>query len=489
MTWNRRVLARTSVCLGLLVASSCQSTQMLDESRQATGVKVGEVTDTSAIIWTRMTENATRRADGIVRRARGKRAVPPEFLDPKELEGSVPGADGQVRVRYSANGSALDDPENAEGVSTTDWRPARAGNDYTNHFYLEGLQPATTYYFATDTRSLDTSVRHKPLRGSFETAPPADEYGDVTFTVITGQMYKDADHGDGFMAYDSMAALDPKFIIPTGDTVYYDSDDPTVTTIDLARYHWHRMYSYPKLIDFHLKVPTYFEKDDHDSYVDDGWPGLTRDFMGDFNFEQGLQVYAEQVPMSDLPYRTFRWGKGLQVWVVEGRDFRSRNDMPDGPDKSIWGARQKQWLKDTLLASDADWKVLISPTPIVGPDRTTKKDNHANVTFEHEGEEIRSFFQENLPDNFFVACGDRHWQYHSIHPDTKVHEFSSGPISDVHAGGTPGDNDEYHQFHRVMGGYLSVQAKKQGGESTIAFRLHAVDGNVEYEYTRSAPAN
>jgi len=132
---------------------------------------------------------------------------------------------------------------------------------------------------------------------------------------------------------------------------------------------------------------------------------------------------------------------------------------------------------------------LISPTPIVGPDRSTKKDNHANVTFQHEGEEMRSFFQEHLPDNLFLACGDRHWQYHSIHPESKVHEFSSGPISDSHAGGTPGDNDEYHQFHRVMGGYLSVQAKKAGDESTIAFRLHGVDGNVEYEYTRSTPVN
>jgi alkaline phosphatase D len=142
---------------------------MLDESRQATGVKVGEVTDTSAIIWTRVTEKAKRRADGIVRRDRGKRAVPPEFLDPNDLEGSVPGADGQVRVRYSPNEGSLDDPENEEGVFRTRWRPSRRSNDYTNHFYLEDLEPATVYYFATDTRSLDTSVRHKALQGRFET--------------------------------------------------------------------------------------------------------------------------------------------------------------------------------------------------------------------------------------------------------------------------------------------------------------------------------
>jgi alkaline phosphatase D len=245
------------------------------------------------------------------------------------------------------------------------------------------------------------------------------------------------------------------------------------------------MYSYPKLIDFHLKVPVYFEKDDHDSYADDGWPGLVRDYMGEFSFEQGLQVYSEQTPMSDKPYRTFLWGKGLQVWIVEGRDFRSPNTMKDGPEKTIWGAAQKKWLKDTLLASDADWKVLVSPTPIVGPDRPNKHDNHSNVDFKHEGDEFRSFVQENLPDNFFVACGDRHWQYHSVHPESGVHEFSSGPVSDQHAGGTPGDNPDYHQFHRVMGGFLSVQAKKAADETTIAFRLHAVDGSVVYEFDRA----
>ena len=132
--------------------------------------------------------------------------------------------------------------------------------------------------------------------------------------------------------------------------------------------------------------------------------------------------------MSALPYRTFRWGQGLQVWIVEGRDFRSANAVPDGPTKSIWGAEQKSWLKETLLASDADWKVLVSPTPIVGPDRTNKADNHSNEAFRHEGDEMRSWFAENLPDNFFIVCGDRHWQYHSVHPDTGVQEFSSGRL-------------------------------------------------------------
>ena len=456
-----------------------QGITYLDESRQATGVKVGEVSSNSAIVWTRLTAEAERRSDGIPIRGRPEKPEPGEpieQLNPDDLQGSVPGAPGLVRLRYDDNVNFFD-------PVVTEWAAVDAATDFTHHFRLDGLEPATVYYFEVETSDPEGTTHHKPVNGRFETAPPPDEYGTVTFTSITGQSNRDNDDPEGFKIYKSMLELTPQFIVPTGDTVYYDSDAPLATSIDLARFHWHRMYSFPTLVRFHLSVPGYWEKDDHDSYHNDNWPGMSREYMGTFSWEQGLQVYAEQVPMSDLPYRTFRWGKGLQVWVVEGRDFRSSNEMPDGPDKTIWGAEQKEWLKDTLLASDADWKVLVSPTPIVGPDRTNKADNHANLAFRHEGDEMRAWFAENLPDNFFIACGDRHWQYHSVHPGTGVHEFSTGPATDEHAGGTPGEDPEYHRFHRVAGGFLSVTAEKVYDESRIAFRLHNVDGGVEYEWS------
>ncbi|MDA2928961.1 alkaline phosphatase D family protein [Acidobacteria bacterium AH-259-O06] len=473
MNFARRKISAGIACLGLLF--SCTST--IEESRQATGVKVGEVTDTSAIVWMRVTEKAQRRADGIVRRGRADKTKREE-LNPADLEGSVPGAPGRVRLRYGMK-------EDLSGARDTGWHEVDAGTDFTHDFRLSGLRPGTVYYYSAETSNPSGSVIHQPVQGRFKTAPPADEYADVRFTVITGQAYRDVDHADGFTIYESMAKLEPEFIVPTGDTVYYDSDDPLVTTLELARYHWQRMYSYPRHIALHLKVSGYWEKDDHDVYANDCWPTLVREFMGSFTFQDGLRVYAEQVPMGEKPYRTFRWGKGLQVWLVEGRDYRSPNPMEDGPEKSIWGEEQKQWLKDTLLASDVDWKVLVSPTPIVGPDRTSKHDNHSNDAFTYEGNEFRKWVQENLPDNFFIACGDRHWQYHSVHPETGVNEFSCGPASDEHAGGTPGEDRGYHKFHRLEGGFLSVSTKRSGDESLITFRLHAVDGSVVYEFGKS----
>jgi hypothetical protein len=85
------------------------------------------------------------------------------------------------------------------------------------------------------------------------------------------------------------------------------------------------------------------------------------------------------------------------------------------------------------------------------------------------------------------VCGDRHWQYHSVHPQAGTQEFSVGAASDSHAGGTPGENKQFHRFHRVVGGFLCVELKIEGQQSVIAFQLRGVDGAVGYEITFRRP--
>ncbi|MBJ7304127.1 MAG: alkaline phosphatase D family protein, partial [Gemmataceae bacterium] len=250
---------------------------------------------------------------------------------------------------------------------------------------------------------------------------------------------------------------------------------------ELARYHWQRMFSLPRLIDFNRQVGTYWLKDDHDTLNNDSGPESKS--MGSFTFAEGQKIFRQQAPMGDgLNYRTFRWGSDLQIWFTDGRDFRSKNKVPDGPDKTIWGSEQKAWFKRTMKESNATWKVLVTPTPLVGPDRSNKSDNHSNLKFKHEGDEIRNWLKANAPDNFFSICGDRHWQYHSVHPESKVHEFSVGAASDLHAGGSKGNDPAYHRFHRVKGGFLSATLKREGLKSSIVFQHRDVDGKVVYEF-------
>jgi alkaline phosphatase D len=228
-------------------------------------------------------------------------------------------------------------------------------------------------------------------------------------------------------------------------------------------------------------VGAYWLKDDHDVHSDDAFPQRQKPIMGDFTFEQGLQIFRQQVPF-DQPFRTVRWGRDLQIWLVEGRDFRSANSAPDGPDKSIWGPEQKEWLKRTMLASDATWKLLISPTPLVGPDRKSKADNHSNAVFAHEGNELRRWFAEHLGRRLFVVTGDRHWQYHSVDPQTGVNEFSIGAASAGNAGGTPGYDPEIHRFHLVQGGFLQIAVQPQGDNSQLTFELCDVKGKIAYRH-------
>ena len=145
-----------------------------------------------------------------------------------------------------------------------------------------------------------------------------------------------------------------------------------------------------------------------------------------------------------VTYGTRRVSKELQIWLLEGRDYRSPNDMLDGPEKSIWGRTQKEWLKKTILESDAEFRIVISPTPMIGPDDAYKSDNHVNQKgFRHEREEFFDWLVENEIDknNFFFVCGDRHWQYHSIDNRTGYQEFSSGAFVDANSrlGRKPGD--------------------------------------------------
>lgn len=445
------------------------------QSRQATGVRAGEVTPDSAIVWMRITAHSGRNHQGIVRRGPVREPLP-SGLAVEQLEGACPGAPGRVRLRYGTRQDLRD-------ARVTPWVEVAAERDYSHQFELTGLRPDTVYHYAAETAGPGGKPQHAPLRGRFRTAPPPDRYTGLTFTVVTCHMYQRLDHPDGFRIYDAMARLDPRFAVITGDNVYYDNEDPRAVTPALARYHWERMWSLPRHVRFLLQFPAYWQKDDHDTLRDDCWPGMEAPEMLPMTFDEGRRIFLRQVPMGPRTYRRFRWGRGIEIWLTEGRDFRSPNPAPDGPGKTIWGPEQKRWLMESLLTSDADFKILISPTPIVGPDRPNKRDNHANEAFAWEGNEFRQWVRRHLGASFFVVSGDRHWQYHSVHPETGLHEFACGAASDEHAGGSPGYDPAYHRFHRVAGGFLSVTFRREGDRSRIVFRHHDVLGRPVHEHT------
>ena len=461
----------------------------------ATGIKICEVDESSAIIWCRLTRNAKRiGADRPIPNVRyqdeetgelvprkGRQDMEPLVTFPDgatidTIEGAAPGAEGEVFVRYR--------PRGREEWLRTMWLAVDPDRDFTVQLTLTNLKPATSYEIEIDSRASAGAPAGDTATGEFQTAAQAEDQQRVVFTVSTGQGYPDQDApGGGYKIYGHMLALDPSFFVHTGDIVYYDR---LAKTLPLARWHWQRMYSLPTNVAFHRRVASYFIKDDHDTWMNDCWPTRETHFMGDFTFDQGLDVFLEQVGMGESTYRTRRWGRDLQIWMVEGRDFRSPNTAPDGPDKTIWGAEQKEWFKRTVAASDATFRILISPTPLVGPDRTNKKDNHANKSFATEGAELRQFIASQK--NMYVVCGDRHWQYVSADAKTGVREYSSGPASNEHAGGWTNDQRyPEHVYLNVTGGFLAVTIDREDGQPVATFRHYSVDGEMLNE-DRRVPA-
>ncbi|GAG54498.1 unnamed protein product [marine sediment metagenome] len=373
----------------------------------ANGIKIGEVDSTSAIIWVRLTKHPERNVSGMPfpkrKNPRDAKNRGEYVYDIEKMEAVVPGVEGQVRFTYWPAGSK-------KQKKSTAWQPVLQDKDFTCQMKIGGLLPGMKYLIMAKGRCCQDSEVTCKVEGGFKTAPKADTPAKICFTVVTGQNYMNRDDSkNGHKIYPKMLGLDPDFFVHTGDIEYYDKPGPYADNVELARFKWNRMYAMPFQRAFHNKTASYFIKDDHDTLKNDCWPGQS---YGDLTWENGLAIFREQVPMGDKTYRTVRWGKDLQIWLIEGRDYRSPNPMPDGPEKTILGKEQKERLFRTVKESDATFRVLISPTPIIGPDRGRKNDNHANVGFSHEGNELREFIASQ--ENMYIVCGDRHWQYVSV---------------------------------------------------------------------------
>ncbi|MGY8771531.1 MAG: alkaline phosphatase D family protein [Pirellulales bacterium] len=462
----------TRMCIAVLTVSSLgAASQVVAQSTSSPqlgmGVMVGEVTATSAFVQTRLTTT-----DQLV-------------------EKDVPGIAGSIKFLLVAE---------TGGQTLTQVVKASPKRDFIARAVFQDLQPNTSYkcMVAID-GSPQKGITSKVAR--FQTLPGEQISTDVKFVVISGLNYAKF-HGDdridlaqhklendtdlpkpytgkdkhlGYPGLASITKVQPDFLIGTGDNVYYDTpDDPRAETRTELRQKWHEQFVQPRFRDLFAVVPTYWMIDDHDYRIDDG------DNSGDHKPTpaEGRHMMLEQLPVAShqdkdaKTYRTHRVSKDLQIWFPENRMYRSDNLDKDGPDKSIWGKEQTAWLKETLLASDAKFKLLISPTPMIGPDDARKTDNHTNLGgFRYECDAFFAWLKKTGIDknNFYIICGDRHWQYHSVH-STGIEEFSTGALVDANTrlGRKPGDplstdpkgliKQPYYQTPR-SGGFLTVEVQ------------------------------
>ena len=466
--------------LPILLASTSLAA---DAVHHAQGEMSGEVTPNSVLLQSRLT------------------SLPGPDLNAK---GDIPGASGIACFEYS---------ETADFAKPlrTDWMKAVPERDFIVRSQLFGLNPDTTYHYRLVFGETEAETKTGPAC-SFKTLPGLESNAEVSFIMGSCMNYHkfldgkkaggdvkfvtatEKDKALGFPAFAAMKPLKPDFFIGTGDIVYYDNkmNGPAETLPEL-RECWHEQFRFPRMVSFFADVPGYWSKDDHDFRFNDSDNASDRLPVP----QTGIELFREQMPIHPMgdeaspTYRTHRLNKFVQLWFTEGRDYRSPNRSEDGPDKTLWGAEQKAWLARTLKESNATWKIIISPTPMVGPDDASKKDNHTNLGgFRHEADEFFQWLGDNGIDNLLTFCGDRHWQFHSIHP-SGVEEFACGALNDENSrvGVKPGSKKgtdpgalikQPYTYDKPTGGFLHVTSHDDG-RLTIEFRddegavLHTVE--------------
>jgi phosphodiesterase/alkaline phosphatase D-like protein len=241
---------------------------------------------------------------------------------------------------------------------------ARAAHDFTTRVLMRGLSPGTQYWY----RFFGEEGVVSPT-GTFRTAPVDTDDSPVRF-VLSGDsnLGYTAPRGLDFHVLSAAAAEDPDFFVFFGDTIYSDSGvlpGGDAFTLDEYREVHRLTRADPHMQTLIAATGTFSGWDDHE--VRNDYAGETVDLE---RFERGAQAFFEYLPLRRNPvgppfitHRNFRWGEHVEIFMLDGRQFRSAerfcnpDPIPDGPE-----------TPDTLFSPFVEDEVLIVLVdPNLGP--------------------------------------------------------------------------------------------------------------------------
>lgn len=425
------------------------------------GIASGEVTATSANIWTR-TDQAT-----------------------------------EVLVEY-AQTTAF---QPLKGISKI---VVSAEQDFTGVVSLTGLQPATRYYYRVRPQ---TAAASTSMVGSFITAPAREQPHDVAF-LWGGDL-----GGQGFCRqptytiFNAMNALAADFFLFGGDTIYADSPCPSPPNapgsdfIAQTQEQFWAKYRYQREDDalrrLFANISMYAIWDDHE--VKNDFAGPTQPLTS-----IGLNAFWDYFPFmrtsqeSRQLYRSFRWGNRLEFFILDTRQYRTPNIEPDGPEKTMLGAVQLKWLLDGLTSSTATWQIIMSSVPLSARTGNPRTGHDSWATgsfpggFDAELGKIVTTLRTQHRRNVVWLSTDIHVARSlSYDPDqdgvADFYEFISGPLNAITGDLDPLDEtfhprilyEETHFFNfgliRIAGktGALTVEIRDQKGSIHYTLTLPA----------------
>jgi alkaline phosphatase D len=245
------------------------------------GVAAGEITARSAVLWTRFPAPGVRLRLEVARDARFRRVVRRATIF------------GLSRAR-----------------------------DWTVRPRVPHLRPATTYHYRFLAGRVSSPV------GRFRTAPLPSARANVRF-AITGDADGTKARGrpffNAFGVYARMAGERNDFNLNVGDTMYSDSNvggAPPALTVRQKWAKYRENWSYPAHGALRRSAGLYSHWDDHE-FIND----FTRAEHGDAIFRAGVRAFLDYNPVTWSQaaglYRTFRWGRNLELFLLDERSFRS----------------------------------------------------------------------------------------------------------------------------------------------------------------------
>jgi alkaline phosphatase D len=348
--------------------------------------------------------------------------------------------------------------------------PVDLARDQTARLRLDGLRPGTWYRYALRFvhDGADPPRAGPALAGAFRTAPAPETPAPVRLAFggdVAGQnVCRDAERG--FPIFRVLRERTPDVFVALGDMIYADGlCEPTGLygnaqvpggfgpAADRAAFHAHWRYARADdaLADLLRATSSIAVWDDHEVVNDAGPHQDTREAPpyrpGEPLLPIGLAAFLDYNPVEGdgAPlYRSLRWGRHLELFVLDTRSHRDPNVAPDTRPlpKTLLGAAQREWLLEGLSRSDATWKVVVSSVPISIPTGVPEErgrdgwaDYDQDTGFERELRAILRTLQQRGVSNLVWITTDVHFAavFRYTPFDTArhfhFHEIATGPMN------------------------------------------------------------
>ena len=391
--------------------------------------------------------------------------------------GAVTDTSARVWVR-TAGETAFEVVATRDGERHVASGATSAERDYTGTATLRGLLPDTAYRYrvlvtASTSPQPQTEPRYRPPSYSLRTSPPAGTSG--AFVVAFGGCAGYTPENERM--WDTIAGHSPQALLLLGDNVYIDLPGQPGPFHD---YTYYRRQSRPEFRRLVSSTPVYAIWDDHDAAVDDIWlgpyvdrPAWKQPMVDLFRRNWNNPAYGSK----SHPGVWFRFSLGdVEFFLLDGRTYRTNPFAREPAEPTMLGPVQKAWLLESLLASEAAFKVIASSVAWADGAKPGSRDTWSG--FPEEREEIFRFIEENGIPGVVLLSSDRHrseaWviERGSGHA---FHDLLSGQLTNVHTHRKePGALFSYND--KASFGLLTFETARR--DPQLTYRIHSIDGEL-----------